>query len=358
MKPARHVRDDSLRDRLLVIDPRDRSITDARVADLPSLLRAGDLLIVNDGATLPGSLAGRTASGAAVEARLVAERAPGLYTAILFGAGDWRMRTEDRPPPPPLAEGAVIDFGSDLHATLAEVSPHSPRLVALSFREQGDALWAGIYRHGRPIQYSYIDRPLELYHVQTAYASRPICAELCSAGRPLTWGLLLDLARRGVRVARLTHAAGISSTGDPALDARLPLPERYEIPAETIEAIREARARGGRVIAVGTTVTRALEGCALAHGGALVPGPGVTDLVLGPRTPLRVVDGIFTGVHEPTESHYELLSAFAPEPLLREAHAHAEREGYLGHELGDSCLILARDDDPRGIRRLEAVARG
>jgi S-adenosylmethionine:tRNA ribosyltransferase-isomerase len=144
-----------------------------------------------------------------------------------------------------------------------------------------------------------------------------------------------------VRVASLTHAAGLSSTGDAALDARLPLPERFEIPAETVEAIRATKAEGGRVIAVGTTVVRALEGCAALHGGEVVAGTGTTDLVIGADFRPRVVDGLLTGMHDPEASHYRLLEAFAPLAVLDRAHAHAVELGYLAHEFGDSSLILA-----------------
>jgi S-adenosylmethionine:tRNA ribosyltransferase-isomerase len=158
-----------------------------------------------------------------------------------------------------------------------------------------------------------------------------------SAGRALRWPTLSALMGRGVAVASLTHAAGLSATGDAALDAALPLPERYEIPEATVAAVRQAR----RVIAVGTTVVRALEGSARANRGALKPGPGETDLVIGPNTSLAVVDGILSGMHEPDSSHFQLLSAFAPTELLREAATHAEEVGYLVHELGDSTLVLA-----------------
>ena len=164
--------------------------------------------------------------------------------------------------------------------------------------------------------------------------------ELPSAGRPLTWSLLLDLIRRGVRIAPLTHAAGLSSTGDPDLDALLPLPERYEIPEDTALGIRKTAAAGGRVIAVGTSVVRALEGCAAEHG-EVIAGAGETHLRISPSHRLRVVHGLFTGLHEPTASHFHLLQAFAPPALIHEAYAHAEAAGYLGHEFGDSNLILA-----------------
>ncbi|WP_437669393.1 S-adenosylmethionine:tRNA ribosyltransferase-isomerase [Sorangium sp. So ce131] len=342
MSPATWPRDNPLEERLLHVDPRLGRLRDGRIADLPALLQPGDLLVVNDGATLPASLRGATEGGAPVEVRLIGELADeGRYAALLFGAGDWRTRTEDRPAPPALGPGDVVRFGDDLSAAVERVSAASPRLVEIAFRERGASLWSALYRRGRPIQYAYVAAPLEIWHAQTRYASRPLCAELPSAGRPLVWSLLLDLIRRGVRVASLTHAAGISSTGDPALDALLPLPERFDIPEETVSAVREAKAAGRRVVAVGTTVTRALEGCAAQHGGELRAGPGVTDLVLRPGFRPRVVDGLLTGVHDPTESHFRLLEAFAPAELLHRANAHAEQAGYLCHEFGDSYLVLS-----------------
>jgi S-adenosylmethionine:tRNA ribosyltransferase-isomerase len=341
MSPATWPRPNPLAERLLRIDPRAGSITDAHVADLPTMLGPGDLLVLNDSATMPASLQGTTEGGAAVEARLIDERSPGRFSALLFGAGDWHSRTEDRPPPPRLDEGALLHFGPDFSARIAQVSPHSPRLVELDFEARGARFWSALYRTGRPIQYAYLDAPLPLWHVQTSYGSRPWCAELPSAGRPLAWGLLLDLVRRGVKIASLTHAAGLSSTGDSSLDALLPLPERFDIPEATVHAVREAHAHGHRVIAVGTTVTRALEGSAALHDGELVAGSGVTDLRLHRAHHLVIADGILTGIHDPSESHFDLLEAFAPPALLRAALAHAEESGYLCHEFGDSSLILS-----------------
>ena len=150
-------------------------------------------------------------------------------------------------------------------------------------------------------------------------------------------------------MARLTHAAGLSATGDPDLDARLPLPERLRIPPETVAAIARTRQRGGRVMAVGTTVVRALEGAALDAGARpgsallrLRAGPGETDLRLGPHHELRVVQGLLSGLHDPEESHFQLLHAFAHAPLLESAHALALAHGYLSHELGDTTLDPAR----------------
>jgi S-adenosylmethionine:tRNA ribosyltransferase-isomerase len=175
--------------------------------------------------------------------------------------------------------------------------------------------------------------------VQTVYAARPWAFEMPSAGRPLSWEILLALRRRGVRMAALTHAAGLSSTGQPGIDSALPLPEAFELPAVTVATIQAACSHGGRVIAVGTTVVRALESAA-APSGVLRTGAGITDLRIGPGYPLRVVDGIFTGIHVAGESHFELLRAFAPEDLLGEALSYAEAHSFTTHELGDAMLVL------------------
>jgi len=326
VKPATWPRDDALRDRRLHLELASRTLRDARIADLPALLRRGDVLVVNDAATLPASLQGQAEDGAPVEARLVGELPDGSFRAVLFGPGDWRTPTEHRAPPPVLRKG--------------DTSPVSPRLVELRFEQPRGQLWPLLYRFGRPVQYSYAQAPFEAWHVQVPYASQPWAAEMPSAGRPLRWEVLLSLRQRGVAVASITHAAGLSSTGDAALDAALPLPERFAVPAAAADAVSRAQSAGGRVVAVGTTVVRALEGAALRNGGRLVASAGETDLVVGPGYRPSVVDGLLTGVHEKGASHYALLHAFAPAELLSRAHEHSERSGYLTHEFGDSWLLL------------------
>jgi S-adenosylmethionine:tRNA ribosyltransferase-isomerase len=343
-------REDPLAERLLILDPRTRTWSDARMDALAPALHAGDLLVVNDAATAPASVAGIGPGGAPIEVRLAGENADGTFRAIVFGSGDWHQRTEDRPTIA-LREGDRLVFGApsdasgagELHATV--LAFELGRLARLRFDEEGADLWRALYRHGRPIQYSYVARPLEPWHGQSRFASRPWAMEPPSAGRPLTFETLHALARRGVTVRPLTHAAGISSTGDPVTDALLPFPERYDVPARTVDAIHETKARGGRIVAVGTTVVRALEGAAAnalrAGESVLLPaGEGVTDLRLCEGFPLRIVDGLLTGMHEPTTSHFDLLQAFADADLLRRSYADAERRGYLAHEFGDSTLIL------------------
>jgi S-adenosylmethionine:tRNA ribosyltransferase-isomerase len=338
--------------RLLVVDPAARRSAIAAFTDLPSFLAAGDLVIVNDAGTLPAALAARTAAGAPVEIRLLGAPVKGRVAAVLLGAGDHRQRTEDRPPPPAVSVGerlALVPWreggATGATASVAWVSALSPRWIELDLGPDRGAAWRTIYDLGRPVQYAHRGADLPLWAVQTAYAGPPVSAEMPSAGRPLTWDLLLGLRRRGVAVAALTHEAGLSSTGDPVIDAALPLPERYDLPAATAHAIDAARARGGRVIAVGTTVMRAVESAAIASPrgldrAALRTGPGTAALVITAAHRPLVVDGLVSGVHGPAESHHRVLEALADADTLADAGALAARAGLHGHELGDATLVL------------------
>jgi len=330
-------RDDRARARLLLMDRRSGALEDRVASELPRLVESGDLLVVNDAATLPASLMG-TANGTPIELRLL-DASDGLWRAVAFGAGSWRTPTERRPSPPQLARGAQLSFGG-LCATVEAVLSTSSRLLSVRFAQTAEVFWSELYRIGKPVQYSYLSGELRLWHVQNSYAARPWAAEAPSAGFVLSARVLAELRQHGVRVAALTHAAGLSSSGDEALDAALPLAERYEIPASTVAAIAAARANGGRIIAVGTSVVRALETHALERGGELRAGAGQSELRIGPGFALRVVDGLLSGIHDPAASHYALLQAFASREHLDAAHAAAERWGYLEHEFGDVCLLL------------------
>lgn len=307
--------------RLLTVSRRDGSWSDGDVGDLPGRLRPGDLLVVNDAATLPASLPAVASDGTAVEIRLAGPMDEGR--AVLFGAGSWRRPTELRPAPPRLGPGDVLRVAGAPVRVLRVHADH-PRLVWL---ELDPAL---VWAHGVPVQYSYLGRPLRLGEVQVPYAGAPWAVEMPSAGRPLGGALLRSLGAAGVGVARLTHAAGLSATGDRALDAALPLPERYAVPAETWAAVQAA----DRVVAVGTSVVRALESAARG------PLEGVTDLRVGAGTALRVVGGLLSGMHEPGESHFELMAAFVDLGWLRRACDHAAARGYRNHEFGDATLLL------------------
>ncbi len=327
-------------ERLLHVDPRRGTLDDRALEALPDLLRPGDLLVVNDAATLPASIAGATAAGDPVEIRLAGEEPDGTWRAVVFGDGDWRTPTESRPPPPALSPGDALRLGPGLRARVTRCSELSARLVWIRFDGPRDAVWSRLYALGRPVQYAYQPLLLPLARVQTPYAGRPWASEMPSAGRPLRLALLARLRSRGVGLAWLTHAAGLSSTGDAALDRALPWPERYEIPLATVDRVLATRRERGRVVAVGTTVVRALEGAARTAGGELKAGPGITDLRIGPGFEPRVVDGLLSGIHARDSSHFELLSAFLPGSLGLLYILHAAASGYRGHEFGDSTLVL------------------
>lgn len=324
------------RERMLVVDPDCGCWAVTDVQRLADTLEAGDLVVVNDAATLPASLRGTTADGTPVELRIMGPPDANRWPLAVLDGQDWRTPTQDRHRPPILRPGQTLRLSGGLEAEIQSVQ--SPYQVLATIR--GGDVWAAVFRTGRPVQYAYMRQDVPLGAVQTAFATRPWAAEMPSAARPLTWSTLLPLRRRGVGLARLTHAAGLSSVDGGAVDATLPLPERSDIPAETVRAIRATRAGGGRVLAVGTTVTRALEG-RVAAAGDLVPGVGTTDLILEAGSTLQVVDGLLSNLHEPGESHFSLFTAFAEEPLLRSANALADRHDLRAHEFGDATLILA-----------------
>jgi len=310
--------------------------------ELVDLLEAGDLLVANDAATLPASLHGEhVRTGREIEVRLAQRRTLDPrdvhdFTVVVFGRGDFRTRTEDRELPPPLRIGDALALGP-LRARVERIVM-APRLAAIRFAGTAAGIWAGLARHGRPIQYAHLDDALALWDVWTPIAAVPAAFEPPSAGFALDWRSLERLRARGVSFATLTHAAGISSTGDAALDACLPFDEPYRIPASTAEAIGTARARGGRIVAVGTTVVRALESAALGDG-RVRPGPGLATQRIGPRTRLRVADAVLTGTHEPGTSHFELLRAFAADAILRRATRELDLRGYRTHEFGDFVFL-------------------
>lgn len=334
--------------RLLTIGA-DGAIRHLRRSAFATQLRPGDLVIANDAATIPASLFGvHKRTGGRLEARLAGRGSLAFedvtFSAVLFGEGDHRIPTELRPPPPEVRNGDLLALGP-LPARVEAVLGH-PRFVRLALRGDAAAIWAGIAAHGRPVQYAYMGQALALWDVWTPIAGLPAAFEPPSAGFAIDWAMLGEIRWQGADFVTLTHAAGLSSTGDSALDARLPLPEAYRVPTATAAAIQRAKARGGRIVAVGTTVTRALEHAAARHG-RVVAGEGLADQKVGPATPLRVVDAILSGTHEPGGSHHDLLGAFADAEALAQADAELEARGYLTHEFGDSVLIWRRPNPAR-----------
>jgi S-adenosylmethionine:tRNA ribosyltransferase-isomerase len=312
--------------RLLVVDRATGLVRHSRFDRLPELLGPGDLLVLNGSRVLPAGVRARRADGQAVQVRPCVRRC-GAWDALVVQAA-----------PPfanvPLTDGETLRVGEAV-LRAAGRRPDIPLLWRLDLEGAGDELDL-ILRHGEPIRYSYVPEPVGLEHYQAVYASRPGSVESPSAGRPFTWELLSALRRAGVARAEIVLHTGLSSFQDDDFDAEHHLFEEwFEVGQEAAAAVAGA----SRVIAVGTTVVRALESAANGAGPVL-PSSGWTELALGPARPPRVVDGLLTGLHEPQASHFDLLRAFVPEPLLRRAYVEAVQAGYLWHEFGDAMLVM------------------
>lgn len=330
--------------KLLLVDRRG-DIRQLARSEFSSLLHPGDVVVANNAAALPASLFGRhIPSGGRIEVRLAGRRSLReirQFSAIVFGEGDFRTHTEHRPPPPPLDPGDRLQLGP-LGAIVARTLNH-PRHIMLDFEGSPRQIWEGLARHGRPIQYAHMAAPLALWDIWTTIAGPPVAFETPSAGFALDWRMLAAMAARGARFGAITHAAGISSTGDAELDGLLPFDEPYRIPRSTARMIAEARMGGGRVIAIGTSVVRALEHATAICDGVAPAGEGLATQRIGPSARLRVVDAILSGAHEPGSSHYELLRAFVGDDRLRRVDAELNARGFRTHEFGDSVFIEKAD---------------
>jgi S-adenosylmethionine:tRNA ribosyltransferase-isomerase len=315
--------------RMLVARRCSELLVDATVGELPSFLRAGDVLVVNTSATLPAAVP--TRDGRLLH--LSTELPGGLWVVELrrpCGAGS-APSTDGR-------AGATIllpDGGrAGLLAPFPLTAGPSSRLWVAAL-DLPVALAPYLARAGRPIRYGCPGTAWPLAAYQTVFATVPGSAEMASAARPFTPELVTALVSAGVVIAPLLLHTGVSSqeAGEP------PYPERYAVPATTAAQVNAARAEGRRVIAVGTTVARALETVADATGRAH-PGSGWTEHVITPASGVRLLDGILTGWHEPEASHLDLLAAVAGRRLLERSYAHALDAGYLWHEFGDVHLVL------------------
>jgi S-adenosylmethionine:tRNA ribosyltransferase-isomerase len=348
--------------RLLVATP--DGMVHARFGDLPRFLSAGDLLVINTSGTIAAAVDGRRGDGRPVvvhfsspldegtpwagtpDGRSPGEQGPGEATpggsagegtpgetqwlVELRGSAAATGPVTDAAP----GESIMLPAGGSLTLLRRYPGPAAIRMWAASVAAGSD-VGAFLARHGQPIRYSYVPDPWPLPAYQTVFARTPGSAEMPSAGRPFTAGLVTDLAAAGVVIAPIALHAGVASleAGEP------PLPERFAVPEPTAQLVNLTRAEGRRVVAVGTTCTRALESAADA-GGTVHARHGWTDLVLGAGHPARIVSGLVTGWHDPEASHLALLEAVAGQQLVRAAYLEAERAGYLWHEFGDSCLLL------------------
>jgi S-adenosylmethionine:tRNA ribosyltransferase-isomerase len=314
--------------RMLVARGSDGRLTHSRARDLPDFLRAGDLVVINTSATLPAALPARRADGTELELRL---------STPLPGASDDRWVVELRKGDDPFRDaraGDTLHLPAGAQARLEAPYLSGPRLWAARL-QLPEPLMAYLARHGSPIRYRYVPEAHPLADYQTAYAIEPGSAEMPSAGRPLTPAVLTALVAKGVSVAPLILHTGVSS---PERGER-PYPERYSVPPSTARLVEATRRWGGRVIAVGTTVVRALETVAHADG-TIEAGEGWTALVVTPDRGVRAVDGLITGWHEPEASHLDILHAVAGRRLVESSYAAALQAGYLWHEFGDLHLIV------------------
>jgi S-adenosylmethionine:tRNA ribosyltransferase-isomerase len=295
-------------------------------ADLPRVLTPGDLLVVNNSATLPAALDARfDDDGTEVRVHVSGDR----------GDGTWLIELR-RPVAGTSAPFAAPDSPARVGRTLSggAITLLRPYTERLWIATAPGPLVPYLERHGRPIRYDYTDRDWPLSAYQTVFATEPGSAEMPSAGRPFTGEVLAGLAARGVVVAPVTLHTGVASpeVGEP------PYPERFVVPAATARLVNHTRAAGARVVAVGTTVVRALESA--VDGGVVRPASGWTDLVIGPERGVFAVDGLLTGLHEPRASHLRMLEAVGGCAMLRTGYEAALAERYLWHEFGDVHLLL------------------
>jgi S-adenosylmethionine:tRNA ribosyltransferase-isomerase len=350
---ARGLRRDEVR--LLVSDLDADSLDHARFADLPRWLSAGDMLVVNTSGTLNAAIAAVSRDGQAFEIHF-STRLPGGFWSVEVR----RLR----------AGAASLPYLDASAGTIFEL-PAGGRITLLApypFTDSVDArsrLWMAaiqlplgvvpyLEQHGFPIRYGYVTQAWPGSMYQTVFATEPGSAEMPSAGRPFTTELVTRLVSRGVEIAPLLLHTGVASLES----HEAPYEEYFRVPRLTAERVTAARRAGRRVIAVGTTVVRALE-TVTDDSGETVPGEGWTSLVITPDWPLRSVTGLITGLHEPRATHLAMLErvasrAPAERPCdcgivasacghchLQRAYGEALRLGYLWHEFGDSHLILA-----------------
>ena len=310
---------------LLVSTRHDPELVHARFRELPRFLSPGDVLVVNASGTLAASLDARLAREP-VQLRLSTPLADGNWLVEL------RARDGQRHPVPPA--GTRVDLPGGACADVLAPYGRGERL-AVARLNVGIALEDYLLRHGEPIRYGYVRERWPLAAYQTVFAVEPGSAEMPSAGRPFTAALVTELVSRGIIVAPIVLHTGVSSPER----GEAPYPERYRVPATTAALVNAVHGWGGSVVAVGTTVVRALE-TVTAEDGTVSAGEGWTNLIVTPERGLRAVDGLLTGLHETDSSHLRLLEAVAGARLLDCSYRAAVERGYLWHEFGDVHLIL------------------
>jgi S-adenosylmethionine:tRNA ribosyltransferase-isomerase len=337
---ARGLRRDGVR--LLVSRIDTDSIAHSRFADLPRWLSPGDLLVVNTSGTLKAAVEARSRRGERFQVHL-STRLPGNFWVI-----------EVRRPGPAASlpyrdacAGSTLELEGGGGITLLAPYPFAGSLQAssrlwIAALELSEPVLPYLERFGSPIRYGYVAASWPESMYQTVFATEPGSAEMPSAARPFTPELVTRLVAGGIQIVPLLLHTGVASLED----HEAPYEEFYRVPPETAERVNAARRAGHRVVAVGTTVVRALE-TVTDRRGATSAGEGWTNLVIGAQRPLRAVNGVITGFHEPHATHLAMIEEVIAaagggrsSSHLGRAYREAQREGYLWHEFGDSHLII------------------
>lgn len=312
--------------RMMMLDRRTGSQEHDHFINLANYLEAGDLVIINNSRTIPAVMqAGWSRSSILLapnaEVRLARRRSEDTWDALIVAS--------------PVKIGDILQFTPELSAMVIAEKANSP-LKLIKFSKKGIDLFNIIYAIGEPVRYEYIKQPWDLDFYQTVFACHPGSVEMPSAGRAFSWELFFQLKQQGIQLDFIQLHTGLSYLLN---DSWSMTPEdneeAYHIPAQTWEKVLQTKAAGKKIIAVGTTVVRALESA--AQSGAY---SGITNLYIDRHYPLKVADGIITGFHEPKASHLDMLTAFISEHHLINAYHQAIETGYLWHEFGDMNLIL------------------
>jgi S-adenosylmethionine:tRNA ribosyltransferase-isomerase len=316
--------------RMLVAHKGDGSLVHSHFSELPRFLDEGDLIVLNTSGTLAAEVDGTGEDGREVQIHLSTQLPAGLWTVEVRREGRAFLQAE--------AGTIIVLAGGGLVRLLAPYAPgpagDGVRLW-VSLIDTPEPLHTYLTRHGRPIRYRYVPGSFPLAAYQNVYVTEPGSAEMPSAGRPFTPEVLTRLVAKGIGVAPLLLHTGVAS-----LEANEPpYPEYFRVTSSTAHRVNDARRQGGRIVAIGTTVVRALESVVDEHGW-VHPADGWTQTVVSPAHPVRSVDAFLTGWHEPEASHLAMLEAIAGRPLLEASYAAALDQGYLWHEFGDVHLIL------------------
>jgi S-adenosylmethionine:tRNA ribosyltransferase-isomerase len=323
--------------RLMVSYRASDHIAHTRFRDLPDYLSAGDVVVINTSGTLSAALEATRADGTPLELHLSTHLPADLWIVELRRPGERGTQ--------PFYEaiaGETLQLPGGattmLHAPYAAdrtAPPVGPPRLWIATLQLPTPLLAYLDVHGFPIRYSYVRRQWPIEYYQTVYATEAGSAEMPSAGRAFTPELLTRLVARGVLIVPLLLHTGVASLED----HEPPYEEFYRVPLDTARVLNDARAANRRIIAVGTTVVRALETVTDAQG-ITHPGEGWTRLVITPQRGIRSIDALLTGLHEPRATHLAMLEALAGREHLKITYAEALREGYLWHEFGDLHLML------------------